>query len=134
MIIPYGQPLPQPSPVAARRPRTFVVPPLPEYAAILQSPIFTPDRKPGEDAGAAPGASVLDSYTALGVATGRGFATAVIKGPGDAAKTVRRGDTVEGWTLVGLDSAKLTFERGGARRTLTIGAASAPAGEGRAEP
>ncbi len=125
--MPYGRPLPEPSPVAARRPRILAVAPLPEYAAILQSPIFTPDRKPGEDAGAAPGASVLDGYTALGIATGRGFATAVIKGPGDAAKTVRRGEAVEGWTLVGLDSSKLTFERAGARRTLPIGAAKAAA-------
>ena len=129
VVLPYGQRLPAASAQAPRRPRPVLVPPVAEYPVILQSPIFSPDRKPGEDLGAAPGASVLDSYAALGVATARNFASALVKGPGEAAKTLRRGDSLEGWRLVALDKDKLTFERGGARHVLTVGAPP-PSGAG----
>ena len=101
--------------------------PVAEYPAILQAPIFSPDRKPGQDLGAAPGAGALDSYAALGVATGRTFASALVKGPGGPARTLRRGDTLEGWKLVAMNRDKLTFERGDARHILTVGAPSVPA-------
>ncbi|MGI9168953.1 MAG: hypothetical protein ACR2FH_02085 [Caulobacteraceae bacterium] len=127
MILPYGERLPAASSAAPRRPRPLVVPPIAEYPAILRSPIFSPDRKPGEDSGAGPGAGALDSYAALGVATGKAFATALIRGPGAPPRTVRRGETVEGWRMVGLDREKLTFERGGARHVLTVGAPAASA-------
>ncbi|MGI8841973.1 MAG: hypothetical protein ACR2F8_14510 [Caulobacteraceae bacterium] len=125
--LPYGQRLPQTSALAPRRPRPVTVPPVAEYPVILQAPIFSPDRKPGEDLGAAPGASTLDSYAALGVAMGRGFASALVKGPGAPTRTLRRGDTLEGWRLAGLDKEKLTFERGTARHVLTVGAPPVPA-------
>jgi len=127
VAIPYGQRLPEASALAPRRPQPVFVPPVAEYPAILQSPIFSPDRKPGEDLGAAPGSNVLDSYTALGVATANSFASALVKGPGAGAKTLKRGDTLEGWRLVGLDKEKLTFERGDARHVLIIGAQPAAA-------
>lgn len=127
VALPYGERLPTASPLAPRRPRPVVVTPVAEYPAILQSPIFSPDRKPGVDQGAAPGASALDSYAALGVATGHGFASALVKGPGGPARTLRPGDTLEGWKLVAMDREKLTFERGDARHVLTVGASTAPA-------
>lgn len=135
MVLPYGERLPDASALAPRRPRPVVAPPLAEYPAILQSPIFSPDRKPGEDLGAAPGAGALDSYAALGVATGRAFANALVKGPGAPAQTLKRGDTLEGWRLVGLEKDKLTFERGAARHVLTVGAPAASAvGQNEAQP
>ena len=135
MALPYGQRLPAASAPAPRRPRPVVVPPVAEYPAILQAPIFSPDRKPGEDLGAGPGASALDSYAALGVAMGHAFASALVKGPGGPAKTLKRGDTLEGWRLVGLDKEKLTFERGPARHVLTVGAPPVPpAGQSEAQP
>jgi len=127
VVLPYGERLPEASALAPRRPRPVLVPPVAEYPAILQSPIFSPDRKPGEDLGAAPGVNVLDSYAALGVATARGFASALVKGPGEAAKTLRLGDTLEGWRLIGLEKDKLTFTRGDARHVLTVGAPPAAA-------
>ena len=127
VVLPYGERLPQTSALAPRRPRPVVVPPVAEYPVILQSPIFSPDRKPGEDLGAAPGASALDSYAALGVAMGHGFASALVKGPGGPAKTIGRGQTLEGWRLVAMDKEKLTFERGSARHVLTVGAPPVPA-------
>ncbi len=133
MALPYGQRLPRASAPAPRRPRPVVVPPVAEYPVILQAPIFSPDRKPGEDLGAGPGASALDSYAALGVGMGRGFATALVKGPGGPAATLRRGDTLEGWRLVGLEKDKLTFERGPARHVLTVGAPTAPLAAGQSE-
>jgi hypothetical protein len=122
VALPYGKRLPEASVQAPRRSRPVLVPPVAEYPTILQSPIFSPDRKPGEDTGAAPGAGALDNYTALGVATARGFASALVKGPGAPAKTFRLGDTLEGWRLVGLDRDKVTFERDNARHVLTVGA------------
>src|ERR1700733_12128981 len=59
-MIPYGQPLTDASSVLPRRPRPIAAPVLPEYAAILQAPIFSPDRKPGEDQDEAPGSGPLN--------------------------------------------------------------------------
>jgi hypothetical protein len=126
-VLPWNDPLPPASPLASRRPRPVTIPAPGQYPVILGAPIFSPDRKPGEDTGSAPGANALDAYTALGVATGRGLATALIKGPGAGPQLIRLGQELEGWKLVGLDRQKLTFERNGARHVLAIGAAATPA-------
>ncbi len=111
--------------MAPRRPRPIVAPPIPDYAAILQAPIFSPDRKPGEDEDSAPGAGALDGFTALGVATGRGFATALFKSSDGVVTTLHLGDSVKGWRLVGVESAKLTFQRDTARHVVPVGASAA---------
>jgi hypothetical protein len=131
VAIPYGQSLTEASPVAPRRPRPVVAPVLPEYAAILQAPIFSPDRKPGEDEDATPGAGPLGGFAAIGVATGRNFATALLKGPDGSVRTLHPGDTVLDWRLVGIDGTKLTFARGGDRHVMPVGApvAAAPAND-----
>jgi hypothetical protein len=126
VVLPYQDPASQASPVAVRRPKLIVVPTPPEYAAILQAPIFSPDRKPGEDADAAPGASALDAYAALGVAMGPGFATAVVKTPEGKIVSIKPGETLEGWRLAVMDRTKLGFQRGDARHVLTIGTAPTP--------
>lgn len=128
IALPWSERLPASSALALRPPPPVAVPPPGQYPVILAAPIFSPDRKPGEDTGSAPGANALDAYTALGVATGRGLATALVKGPGAGPQVIRPGQELEGWKLVGLDRNKLTFERNGARHVLTIGAAASPAG------
>ena len=127
LVIPYGQPLTDASPVLPRRPRPIVAPVIPEYAAILQAPIFSPDRKPGEDEDAIPGTGPLDGFAVVGVATGRNFATALIKGPDGSIRTLHPGDTVQDWRLVSIEGSQLTFGRGAARHVIPVGAAAAPA-------
>ncbi len=123
LVLPGGD-LPGPSAgLAARRQRPVVVSPVPEYAAILASPIFTPDRHPGASGGPSDtGSGTLANYAALGVATGRSIATGVVSAPGGAVKTVRRGDEMDGWRLVAVDRTRLIFERNGARHALVVGA------------
>ncbi len=126
--MPSGETPPEAVVAGMRMPR-LVAPPRPfEDRRILEAPIFSPDRKPGPDADAAPGASLLDGYAALGVAIGRGFATAVVKGPDGVAKALKLGADLEGWRLVGLDRGKLTFQKNDARHVLAVGAASLQGG------
>ncbi len=89
---------------------------------MLASPVFAPDRRPGEAASTASAGGPLSGYAALGAASGRSVATAVLSAPGGVTKTVRRGELLEGWRLVSVDDAKLTFETDGVRHVLVIGA------------
>lgn len=127
LVIPYGQPLADASPVAPSRPRPVVAPIVPEYAAILQAPIFSPDRKPGEDADAIPGVGPLSGLMVIGVATGRNFATALVKAPDGSLRTMHPGDTVQDWRLVSIEKTQLTFARDTARHSIPVGASAAPA-------
>src|SRR5271165_7613103 len=47
LMLPPSAPPAEPPGLAPRRQRPVMVPPVPEYAAILSSPIFAPDRRPG---------------------------------------------------------------------------------------
>ncbi|HEY2178328.1 MAG TPA: hypothetical protein VGH15_07075 [Caulobacteraceae bacterium] len=122
LFLPSGAAAPEASSVAARRPRPLVVPPLPEYAAILAKPIFAPDRKPGAGDLSATSGGELAGYAALGAAVGHGVAAAVVSGPSGSIRTVHAGDVVEGWRVVAVESGKLTFDRNGVRHTLVVGA------------
>jgi general secretion pathway protein N len=123
LMLPPSAPPSQPSGLAPRRQRPVVVPPVPEYAAILASPIFAPDRHPGAsgDLSQAGGGS-LSGYAAVGAVASAANATAVITVPGGGIKTVRRGDEVDGWRLVGVDKTRVYFEHNGVRHSLVIGA------------
>ena len=126
-VIPNGQPLTEASPVLARRPRPVVAPVLPDYPAILRAPIFSPDRKPGEDEDAVAGSGPLNGFAVVGVATGRNFATALVKGPDGSVRTLHRGDTVQDWHVVSIEPSQLTFARGAARHVIPVGAPAAAA-------
>lgn len=112
------------SPRVARRIGLAAIRPIADYPAILNRPVFAPDRRPGASGGALPGGGALSAYAALGAAAGPSVATAVLSGPGGVMKTLERGDTLEGWTLVAVGPTRLTFERDGARHVLVIGAPS----------
>jgi hypothetical protein len=111
-----------PSAVAARRPRLVTIPPLPDYPSILASPVFAPDRKPGEAELAQAGGGALSSYVALGSAAGGGADSGVVAGPGGRAKTIRVGDSLEGWLLESITRTRLIFVRDGVRHQLVVGA------------
>ncbi len=126
-VIPSGQPLTEASPVLARRPPPVVAPVLRDYAAILRAPIFSPDRKPGEDEDVVAGSGPLNGLAVVGVATGRNFATALVKGPDGSLRTLHRGDTVQDWRVVGIETSQITFARGAAHHAIPVGAAAAAA-------
>ncbi len=117
--------------LAVRRTRPIIIPSPISDTRILAAPIFAPDRQP-----AAPGAEAAKSdtlfagYAALGVATGRGVATAVVSLPGGQTRVVHNGDDLGGWRLVGIDRNRLTLARKGDRRTLVVGAPAAVAPQG----
>lgn len=108
--------------LAIRHPRPVVVPPIPEYPAILRSPIFAPDRKPGAADLSSSSGGPLATYSALGAAAGRGAAAAVVSSPGGGIKTLRVGDMLDDWRLAGVSGTQLVFERKGERRVLVVGA------------
>ncbi len=123
LVLPAGTPPAQAPGLAARRLRPVTVAPLADFAAILAAPLFAPDRHPGASASLTDtGGGSLAGYAALGAASGRAVATAVMAVPGGGVKTVRRGDDLEGWRLVAIDRTRVIFERKGARHALIIGA------------
>lgn len=115
--------------LAMRRPRLVATPEVPEYPAILRAPVFAPDRRPGESGPRPAGSAAatadeggLSAYAALGAASGRGAATAIVAGPNGVAKTVKLGEILQGWRLVGVSPTAVVFARNGARRVLMVGA------------
>lgn len=135
LLLPPAAPPSEPPGLAPRRQRPVMVPPVQEYAAILASPIFAPDRQPGPSGGASEGpGATLNGYAALGGVAGREVASAVISAPGGGIKTVRRGDELEGWRLIGVDKTHVYFERNGVRHALVIGAPAETAAPAPAAP
>lgn len=123
LMLPPAAPPAEPPGLAPRRQRPVMVPPVAEYAAILASPIFAPDRRPGPSGGVSQsGGGSLAGYAALGGVAGRAVATAVVAVPGGGIKTLRLGDEVDGWRLAGVDRNTVYFERNGVRHALVIGA------------
>ena len=123
LMLPPAAPPSEPPGLAPRRQLPLMVPPVPEYAAILASPVFAPDRRPGPSGGAsASSGGSISAYAAIGAVAGRGVATAVVTAPGGGIKTLHPGDEVEGWRLVGVDRTHVYFERNGVRHALVVGA------------
>ena len=129
LALPYRTPLPGETTLAPRRPRPMTVQPLPTYTQLLEAPIFAPDRAPG-GAGGVPGKAAngsLDDVTVVGIAISRGRATAVVRTPG-GSQTLKPGESLEGWRLVGMDGSHLSFARGAERRILTLDPRKAASG------
>jgi hypothetical protein len=123
LMLPPAAPPADPLGLAPRRQRPVMVSPVPEYAAILASPIFAPDRRPGPSGGVSgSGAGSLAGYAALGAVAGRAVASAVISAPGGGIKTLRQGDEIDGWRLVEVDKTRVVLEHNGVRQSLVVGA------------
>ena len=112
--------------VDAGRPRVAAlarldVPPVGVYPDIAADPIFAPDGGgANSDDGAAGGAVTL-----LGVATSRGAAVAILAGSDGQAVTVRPGQSVGEWRLVGVGRGSALVDGPDGRRTLRVGEAAA---------
>jgi hypothetical protein len=133
LALPYRTPLPADQSLAPRRPRPIAVAQLPTYSTLLQQPIFAPDRTPGGTGvkGGDNANGSLDDVTVAGIAIARGSATAVVR-TSAGSQTLKPGQTLEGWRLVGMDAKHLSFARGDERRILALGEKKAASGGGAA--
>lgn len=134
VALPSRTPLPDDPGLAPRRARPIAVLGPPAYPKLAAAGLFSPDRSSGGSAGVTSGA--LDDWQAVGVAAIGGVATALVETSGGPPKFIRVGKTIGEWRLVRIDHDALTFQRGGERRRLVIGApppskapATKPAGQ-----
>jgi hypothetical protein len=122
--------------------RAAPVPPLrpaeapPErWAAILERPLFHPDRRPRpepvpEPAAAAPAADPapvaavpagLPAWSLLGTAIDGAKSSALVRSPALPHPVIlRRGDTLEGWSVQAIGRGRVLLERDGLRFELTL--------------
>ncbi len=91
-----------------------------EWPAILERPLFAPNRRPVKADEAAP--SVLDGYLVLGIGLMRPAATAVVKTPGGKPTRLVPGQRLDGWTLTMIEPKRLIFQRDGEKRILLFDA------------
>lgn len=118
LALPLPNDLPPDTELAARRAREPSPPVVPEYPAVLSTPIFAPDRKP--DASAVPVAGGMNGFMALGTAVAGDRAAALVRGPGGLIQRLKPGDEVQGWKLVAIETDRLTFERNNEHRVLIV--------------
>ena len=118
LALPWEQPLPDGTQLAPRRAPTPSDPVAKHYAGILRAPIFAPDRAPVEDTQDSAGG--LNGYTVLGIAVAGDTAAALIGGPDGTTLRVLKDSNLGGWQLTGVDRTRLTFERNGEQRVLTL--------------
>jgi len=92
------------------------------FVAIMEHPIFAPDRAPppleNEEAGNLSGVEVLGTAIA-----GKDRAAALLRDSEGTFQRVKVGGAIEGWTLVSIDRDQLVFDRNGERRSLSLDAA-----------
>lgn len=110
--------LPAKSDLAPRRVRDPAPPRVAEYPAILEKPIFAPDRKPDPREMAIAGG--MAGYEVLGTAIAGDTSTAVIRTPAGSIERVRPGEDLDGWKLVSVGPRELTLERNNEHRILTV--------------
>lgn len=105
----------------------YEMPPLAEFAEVAERPLFSPTRRP--PVGAVPTAAPRQTLdlTLIGIVLSEAERLAIVT-PGGAGRAVRLGvgDSIQGWTLVELESERATFERDGAQETLYLAFQTAP--------
>lgn len=123
--------------VAAVRPQAMPDSPTPEdtdYDAILERPIFAPDRAPILLTAQTQGN--LAGYNVLGTAIAGTVSTALVRDTTGRTIRIKPDSTLQGWRLVSIERTQLVFDRDGERRTLPVesapmhgpGALGTPAG------
>jgi hypothetical protein len=107
--------------VAAVRPQAMPDSPTPEdndYAAILERPIFAPDRAPILLTAQTQGN--LAGYNVLGTAIAGTVSTALVRDTTGRTIRIKPDATLQGWRLVSIERTELVFDRDGERRTLPV--------------
>jgi hypothetical protein len=107
---------PADSPLAPRRLRMPVAVPAPEYPAIVQNPVFAPDRRPG-DVGRAQGLQLIGL-----AAGGPGGASVVVRGLDGVGHVLRPGESLQGWRFVSVRGDRAVFDGPGGAATLSVDA------------
>jgi hypothetical protein len=97
------------------------------YNAIMAHPIFAPDRAPPP--AEADAAGNLSGLEVLGTAIAGKTSAALVRDAEGEFTRVKIGEAIDGWKLVSIEPAQLTFDRNGERRSLTV-SATAPARTG----
>ena len=115
---------------AALRPAAVVERPVavtPDYPAILSRPLFTPGRTPsGSGADGTSANAQLSDFSVVGTAVDHSFAAAFVRGPGGGVRTLRRGDSLLGWTVAEVRRDALVLEVEGRKRELPVAAQAQP--------
>jgi hypothetical protein len=96
------------------------------YAAVLQRPIFAPDRAPIVLQAAATGN--LNGLEVLGTAIAGNVSAALVRNNMGRIMRVKPDAVLQGWRLVSIDRTQLLFDRDGERRTIAVTAAPAHSG------
>jgi hypothetical protein len=110
-------------------PKPAAEPPEPvsqNYAAVLQRPIFAPDRAPVLLQAAATGN--LSGFEVLGTAIAGTVSAALVRDNTGRIMRVKPDAVLQGWRLVSIDRTQLLFDRDGERRTIAVTAAPARTG------
>jgi hypothetical protein len=106
--------------------RPVAVTPIPAAALsfAMTAPPFDVDRTPGAPAPAAPPPPPPPPPPPVpklvGVAGGRGKAVALVKGVNGETVMLSRGQSVDGWRLVGIGPTSAVFALGGNRQTVRL--------------
>jgi len=94
---------------------------VPDYAAVLTAPLFSPDRRPGNSLAGGGGSAETQRPLLLGVASDRRSGSAVIRGADGAVHVLRPGVVWRGWRLVGVGANSATLVGPGGRYTAIVG-------------
>ena len=105
----------------------FDPPPIEQFAAIVERPIFTATRRTARRQPVAPSAPAssgglfLGRYQVVGVVVAPGNRLVLLKRPG-GADTIRlkEGEEIDGWTLVNVTRDDVVLESGGRREKIEI--------------
>ncbi len=103
------------------------LPPIEQFAAIVERPIFTATRRTARaqpvarSAPAASGGLILGRYQVIGVVVAPGNRLVLLKRLG-GAETIRlkEGEEIDGWTLVDVTRNEVVLESGGRREKIEI--------------
>ncbi|MEI9930348.1 MAG: hypothetical protein WDM89_07285 [Rhizomicrobium sp.] len=106
-----------PAPVSSLQPVRAV---FNAYNSIMAHPIFAPDRAPPP--AEAEAAGNLSGVEVLGTAIAGKSSAALVRDADGEFERLKVGGEVDGWKLVSISAAELTFDRNGERRSLEISA------------
>jgi hypothetical protein len=105
---------PLPRAVRVRRPDVA------DLGAEIATPLFSPSRSPAVE-GAAPAAPPVPPPLVTGIVLGGGRAVALVKSAsGGDTQMLHAGETIDGWTIVGIASRQIVVSRAGAQQTIAL--------------
>lgn len=126
IAMPPSVELPRNSAVAPRQPVALAAPTAKSYPAVLARPIFAPDRAPVVLQ--APSAGNLAGFEVLGTAIAGKTSAALLRESSGRIIRIKPDDVIQGWHLVSIERAQLTFDRDGERRLLAVTAVAPKTG------